>query len=280
MRFTTHVAAIRIIAAAVFIAVAGLLVQSFAEGEHESTPSTAKAMAAAGGAGLPGLLPTPVKVKTVKVPAPDTGPVTHTVPDGGDPRWGKPVHAAPAFASPAEAELPAEATLLASLRESGETIESISMATASTSAGEQAGLTAGDDVEIDIEVVVAAAKDFTVEKAPAKTTRINTDARLRARGSNAAQIIGVIPRGSQVAVIRCDSWCEVSYDGKRGFVYSGFVSGYQRQRSAASRPAPAAGKEPAKAVAEAKAQAQAQTQVGLASRLFGDPEKVPETGTD
>jgi hypothetical protein len=31
-------------------------------------------------------------------------------------------------------------------------------------------------------------------------------------------------------------------------------------------------------VAEAKAQAQ--TQVGLASRLFGDPEKVPETGTD
>ena len=181
MRFTTHVAAIRIIAAAVFIAVAGLLVQSFAEGEQESTPSTAKAMAAAGGAGLPGLLPTPVKVKTVKVPAPDTGPVTHTVPDGGDPRWGKPVHAAPAFASPAEAELPAEATLLASLRESGETIESISMATASTSAGEQAGLTAGDDVEIDIEVVVAAAKDFTVEKAPAKTTRINTDARLRAR---------------------------------------------------------------------------------------------------
>jgi hypothetical protein len=218
-----------------------------------------------------------VKVKTVKVPAPDTGPVTHTVPDGGDPRWGKAVHAAPAFASPAAAELPAEATLLASLRETGETIESISMATASTYAGEQAGLAAGDDnedVEIDIEVVVAAAKDFTVEKAPAKTTRINTDARLRSRGSNAAQIIGVIPRGSQVAVVRCDSWCEVSYEGKRGFVYSGFVNGYQRKRPTASRAAPAPEKKATEAVAEAKPQST------WATRLFGNPVKAPEASTN
>ena len=280
MRFTTNVAAVRIIAAAVFIAAAGLLVQSFAEGEQESVPASAKAMAAAGEAGLSGILPAPVKVRTVKVPAPEAGPDTPSVPDGSDPRWAKSAHAGPVIASPVPLALPAQTTALASLQETDQGFDGMPMITGSTSGNGEAGLTGseGDDAErfeVDIDVVAAAARDFTVEKAPAKrTTRTTSDVKLRARGSNAANVIGVIPRGSEVAVVRCSSWCEVSFEGKRGWVYSGFVSGYQGRRQAASRAAPASEKATAQAAAEAK------PRNTLASRLFGNPEKAPETGVN
>jgi hypothetical protein len=92
MRVSTNVAVVRVMAAAVFIGAAGLLVQSFAEGEQDEEPSAAgkisvaKAMAAAGEAAFPDFLVAPVRVRTVKVPAPEGGP---SVPAGSDPRWAR-----------------------------------------------------------------------------------------------------------------------------------------------------------------------------------------------
>jgi hypothetical protein len=281
MRVSTNVAVVRVMAAAVFIGAAGLLVQSFAEGEQDEGPSAAgkisvaKAMAAAGEAAFPDFLVAPVRVRTVKVPAPEGGP---SVPAGSDPRWaradlGKPATAAP----PVAPALPEDSPRLASLDERKPDGGGISFFTGSTSGMMEIDIARHGDareyVAIDDAVLDAARKDFAGDDAPGRTTRVTSDVRLRARGSNASEVIGVVPNGGAVGVVRCASWCEVTYQGKRGWVYSGFVSGYQRRRSA-GRAAPAPQQEAAAAVAEAKPAAT------LGSRLFGNPAKPPETGID
>ena len=35
----------------------------------------------------------------------------------------------------------------------------------------------------------------------------------------------VVPAGSAVNVLSCDGWCEVVYNGKKGWVYKNFLSG-------------------------------------------------------
>ncbi len=84
----------------------------------------------------------------------------------------------------------------------------------------------------------------------------------------------MIARGSEVGVVRCSSWCEVTHQGKRGWVYSGFVSGYQGRKTAARRAAPPPEKPAAQTVAEAEPKG------SWLSRVFANPEALPETGTD
>lgn len=65
---------------------------------------------------------------------------------------------------------------------------------------------------------VAAAKP-----APASPrSTVNVDANMR--GSKGGDKIAVVPAGSPVEVLSCDAaWCQVSYSGKRGFVYRPFI---------------------------------------------------------
>ena len=48
---------------------------------------------------------------------------------------------------------------------------------------------------------------------------------MRAAPTNGGAVVGVIPSGRQVAVISCDQWCKVSYDGREGWVFRRFVQG-------------------------------------------------------
>lgn len=280
MRPTMSVAVVRAIAAAVFIGGAGLLVQSFAEGEQNAAPSpageisAAKAMAAAGEPAFPDFLVAPVKVRTVEVPVPGDEP---SIPVATDPRWAKTDHGGPAVVTPPiEAELAEHAPALASLQEHEAGGAGLSMVTGSTSGTLEMEIARQDDtrehVSIDSAVLEAAKKDFARADVPAKTTRITSDVRLRSRGSNASQVIGVIPGGATVGVVRCGAWCEVTHEGKRGWVYSGFVSGYERRRPVV-RAAPAPQQEATEAVAEAKPKRRS-----WASRLFGNPVEAPQTG--
>ena len=61
--------------------------------------------------------------------------------------------------------------------------------------------------------------------AATRTAPVTTDVNLRARPENGAAVILVVPGKSTVEVIGCDYWCEVVYEGQRGWIYKGFVRG-------------------------------------------------------
>lgn len=60
---------------------------------------------------------------------------------------------------------------------------------------------------------------------PTRTASVNTDVNMRARPDNDAEVLAVVPKGRSVDVIRCRAWCEVTFEGKRGFIYKGFIEG-------------------------------------------------------
>lgn len=53
----------------------------------------------------------------------------------------------------------------------------------------------------------------------------NDDVNIRSGANSKSPVIGVIPRNSAVDIVKCASWCEIVYDGKHGYIYSGFVGG-------------------------------------------------------
>ena len=61
--------------------------------------------------------------------------------------------------------------------------------------------------------------------AATRTAPVTTDVNMRARPSNGAAVIQVVPGKSTVEVIDCHYWCEVVYEGRRGWIYKGFVRG-------------------------------------------------------
>ena len=46
---------------------------------------------------------------------------------------------------------------------------------------------------------------------------------MRAQPSSRGGVLGTVPGQADVDVISCSSWCEIVYQGKRGFVYKGFL---------------------------------------------------------
>ena len=63
-------------------------------------------------------------------------------------------------------------------------------------------------------------------------------------------MLGTVPTNASVQVVSCDIWCEIVYEGKRGFVYKDFVS-----RGAAKPAVPTAAEEEPTAKAEAQSTA-------------------------
>lgn len=68
----------------------------------------------------------------------------------------------------------------------------------------------------------AAADEADEEAAgrPGKTVRSVT---MRARPSDRGGVLGTVPGSTAVQVVSCDSWCEIIYNGKRGFVFRRFL---------------------------------------------------------
>ncbi len=57
----------------------------------------------------------------------------------------------------------------------------------------------------------------------AGTGRVNVAVNMRSAPDNGASVVAVVPSGTLVRIARCDFWCEVTVDGKRGFIYRKFV---------------------------------------------------------
>jgi hypothetical protein len=79
-------------------------------------------------------------------------------------------------------------------------------------------------MQADAEAEAAAdAEAVTATRSVPVTTNVN----MRARPDNSAPVILVVPGKRHVEVIGCNFWCEVVYNGKRGWIYKGFVPGGQ-----------------------------------------------------
>ena len=54
--------------------------------------------------------------------------------------------------------------------------------------------------------------------------RVTADVNLRSSPRKGSSIAGVVPTGSAVNVLSCNGWCEVVYNGKKGWVYKNFLA--------------------------------------------------------
>lgn len=61
--------------------------------------------------------------------------------------------------------------------------------------------------------------------APSSNVTVTTDVKMRAGPRDEAGVVTVIPDNAVVGLVKCESWCEVVYKGRRGFVYKGFIDG-------------------------------------------------------
>jgi SH3-like domain-containing protein len=46
---------------------------------------------------------------------------------------------------------------------------------------------------------------------------------MRAEAENSAAVLTVVPAGKNVQVVECRGWCEVSYEGRQGFIHQRFL---------------------------------------------------------
>jgi hypothetical protein len=95
--------------------------------------------------------------------------------------------------------------------------------------------------ETDGASAAAADREFTAAIAPnapkldaqetdedptsGQTTRILRAVNLRISPKSGSRVIKVLPAGATVDLVGCNIWCEVSYQGSRGFIYKSFVGG-------------------------------------------------------
>lgn len=60
---------------------------------------------------------------------------------------------------------------------------------------------------------------------PTRSATVTSAVNLRAGPANGAGVLGVVPAGSEVGLIGCEYWCEIVFEGERGWIYRSFLSG-------------------------------------------------------
>lgn len=83
-----------------------------------------------------------------------------------------------------------------------------------------------------IEAIRPEQPDPVEGRAAMRTATIASAVNMRARGAKGSRVLGVIPQGATVGLVDCDGWCEVIYDGRRGFIYKSFIEGPDRTAEA------------------------------------------------
>jgi uncharacterized protein YraI len=65
------------------------------------------------------------------------------------------------------------------------------------------------------------AESAAAEPAPpaVRSARVTTHVNMRAEAENSAAVLTVVPAGQNVQVVECRGWCEVSYEGRQGFIH-------------------------------------------------------------
>ncbi|MEP9388970.1 SH3 domain-containing protein [Mesorhizobium sp. KR9-304] len=83
------------------------------------------------------------------------------------------------------------------------------------------------------------------------TARVSAAVNMRSSPKKGSGVLLVVPAGSAVNVLSCDGWCQIVYNGKKGWVYKNYLTGskvkpqkQQAARSAAPAADPTASKAP------------------------------------
>ncbi len=71
------------------------------------------------------------------------------------------------------------------------------------------------------------------------TARVRQAVNMRAAPKKGAGVLGVVPAGKSVSVLSCESWCQISYEGRRGWVYKSFLAASAPKEAAAEPKKPA-----------------------------------------
>jgi len=53
--------------------------------------------------------------------------------------------------------------------------------------------------------------------------RVKSAVSMRSGPDRGAEVVGTVPADGPVQVVQCDGWCEVVYNGRRGFIYKTFL---------------------------------------------------------
>ncbi len=83
-----------------------------------------------------------------------------------------------------------------------------------------------------------------------RSVRVSEAVNMRSRPKRGSGVILVVPAKAAVNVLSCDQWCEVTYNGKKGWIYKSFVGTSGPAKKKATQ---AAAKQPAKKKAAAAA---------------------------
>jgi hypothetical protein len=74
-------------------------------------------------------------------------------------------------------------------------------------------------------IAVAATGDVAslVETVKGRIRRVTRHVNLRSGPADEAKVIRVVPAKASVNVLSCESWCQVDYQGTKGWIYKGFI---------------------------------------------------------
>ena len=97
----------------------------------------------------------------------------------------------------------------------------------------------GDDQSDSKVRTVTKAKAAAAGGVAAGTARVRQAVNMRSAPKKGAGVLGVVPAGKSVSVLSCASWCQISYDGRTGWVYKSFLSGASKKEAAAEPKKPA-----------------------------------------
>jgi Bacterial SH3 domain len=56
-----------------------------------------------------------------------------------------------------------------------------------------------------------------------RAAKVTKHVNLRSRPADESKVLTVVPARASVNVLSCKSWCEVEYDGQKGFIYKRFI---------------------------------------------------------
>lgn len=69
----------------------------------------------------------------------------------------------------------------------------------------------------------------------AGSARVTAAVNMRSSPKKGSGVLTVVPAGSAVNVLSCDGWCQISYNGRTGWIYKNFLSG-SKQKAATAKP--------------------------------------------
>jgi uncharacterized protein YraI len=81
------------------------------------------------------------------------------------------------------------------------------------------------------------AEDNAPPAAGTRQVQIRTGVNMRSRPKSGSGVLTVVPRKAVVQVVGCKAWCEVIYQGQRGYIYKSYLGGGSKRSASVKKKA-------------------------------------------